>query len=140
MDKERKNMKKKKLGIALCLSAMLLFGMGLNVCAGSGTYRSGEIIVGYGSSVTSNSGYAYTAIAGGGTGTASVSAEYHTHNNVTYEPGATQSRTASNGTAASLSFSAATGYTSSYIYATHGATVGGTTIPTQSSSDFYQDS
>lgn len=132
-------MKKKKLSIALCLSTVLLFGMGLNVCAGSGTYRSGEIIVGYGSSVTATTGYAYTAITGGGTGTASVSAEYHTHHNVTYDPGTTQSRTVSNGTAASLNFSAGTGYTSSYIYATHGATVGGTTIPTQSSSDYYQN-
>lgn len=134
MDKERKNMKKKKLGVALCLSATLLFGMGLNVCAGSGTYRSNGIIVGYGSSVTSNSGYAYTSIAGGGTGTASVSAEYHCHYDGNHMEAAVQSGTATNGTAASLSFSAAPGCSSSYISATHDATVGGTTIPTQSSS------
>lgn len=134
MDKERKNMKKKKLGIALCLSATLLFGMGLNVCAGSGTYRSNGIIVGYGSSVTSDTGYAYTAIAGGGTGTASVSAEYHTHYTGNQMDRPVQKKSATNGTAASLSFSAEAGCASSYISATHDATVGGTTIPTQSSS------
>lgn len=127
-------MKKKKLGIALCLSATLLFGMGLNVCAGSGTYRSGNIIVGYGSSVTTTTGYAYTTIAGGGTGTASVSAEYHSHYNGNYMEADVQRQTATNGMAASLSFSAATGCSSSYISATHNATVDGTTIPTQTSS------
>lgn len=127
-------MKKKKLGIALCLSATLMFGMGLNVCAGSGTYRSNEIIVGYGSSVTTTSGYAYTTIAGGGSGTASVSAEYHSHYNGNYMDRPVQRKTATNGMAASLSFSVEVGCSSSYISATHDATVGGTTIPTQTSS------
>ncbi len=123
-----------KLGIVLCLSATLLFGMGLNVCAGSGTYRSGNIIVGYGSSVTTKTGYANTSIAGGGTGTASVSAEYHSHYNGNYMEVGPQTNTAKNATAASLNFCAATGCSSSYISATHDATVGGTTIPTQTSS------
>ena len=127
-------MKKKKLGITLCLSATLLFGTVLNVCAGSGTYRSGEIVVGYSSSVTATSGYANTSITGGGTGTASVSAEYHSHYNGNYMEAAVQRKSATNGTAASLSFSPAVGCSSSYISATHDATVGGTTIPTQTSS------
>lgn len=123
-----------KRGIAVCFSTMLLFGMALDVCAGSGTYRSNEIIVGYGSSVTSNSGYAYTSIAGGETGTASVSAEYHSHYNGNYKEAPVQTGNSTNGTAASLSFGPATGCSSSYINATHNATVGGTTIPTQTSS------
>lgn len=127
-------MRKKKCSIALCLSTALLFGMALNVCASSGTYRSGSITVGYGSSVTSTSGYAYTTIADGGTGTASVSAEYHSHYIGNYMEVPVQSKNATNGTAASLSFSPATGCASSYISASHDATVGGTTIPTQTSS------
>lgn len=112
----------------------IIVGMTLNVCAGSGTYRSGNITVGYGSSVTPTSGYAYTSIASGGTGTASVSAEYHSHYTGNYMEAPVQKGNAANATAASVSFSPATGCASSYISATHDATVGGTTIPTQTSS------
>lgn len=125
-------MRKKKLGIALCLSATLMFGIGLNVCAGSGTYRSDKIVVGYSSSVTTISGYANTAITQG-TGTASVSAQYYSHYTGSYIERPVQYKSDSNGTAVSISFSAGVGCASSYIYATHNATVNGTAIPTQTS-------
>lgn len=127
-------MRKKKRSIALCLSTALLFGMTLNVCASSGTYRSGQIVVGYSSSVTTTSGYANTTITSGGTGTALVSAEYHSHYTGNYMEAAVQRKNASNGTSAAVDFSAGVGCASSYISATHDATVGGTTIPTQTSS------